>query len=152
VAIVRIEVGEPTSGLAKLAAARGWQAGRRVSALALDGERPATYMADEVIVDAGDRDLIERMREAGARVVRDATDPELPEEFRRGCRASCSCASRRSPRPARRVSRTRRSYAKSLMNSMGVVNSRTLLSGAQGGYGFRRDGRRTDRKRTTLAL
>ncbi|AXJ09948.1 S8 family serine peptidase [Arthrobacter sp. PM3] len=78
-----IDVDEASGSLARFAQARSWQSRRPIAALALDDGRPVSFVADEVIVDAGERELIARLTGLGGRIVRDASDPGLPEEFRR---------------------------------------------------------------------
>lgn len=78
-----IGVDESPTALARFALARSWKIGRRVTAFTIDDAKPTSFVADEVIVDAEDRDLIEQLVARGGRVVRDATDPELPKRFRR---------------------------------------------------------------------
>lgn len=78
-----LQIAQPTEPLARYVRSRSIQNGRRVTALTVDDAPPTAFVADEVIVDADDREIIERLVAAGARVARDATDPELPEAFRR---------------------------------------------------------------------
>ncbi|TCO62073.1 S8 family peptidase [Actinocrispum wychmicini] len=79
---MRIDIDEPHGRTARYALASANLHERTVSALRLDGRTPTTFVADEVVVDAADRDLIDRMLAHGGRIVRDVYDPDPPAEFR----------------------------------------------------------------------
>ena len=53
-----------------------------MTAVQLDDSRAAYYVADEVVVDANDPDLVREYVNLGGEVVHDGSDPELPREFR----------------------------------------------------------------------
>jgi len=77
-----VTVEQDDSALARAVLARSRVARREVTAIRLDEGRPAYYLADEVIVDAEDRDLIREYENLGGEVVNDGSHPEMPEEFR----------------------------------------------------------------------
>jgi hypothetical protein len=77
-----ISVETEGSGLARAVLARSRLARREVTAVQLDDSRPAYYVADEVVVDANDPDLVREYVNLGGEVVHDGSDPELPREFR----------------------------------------------------------------------
>lgn len=78
---MKIRVDEARGRTARSALATANVHERTVSALRLDGRTPSTFVADEVVVDAADRDLIDRMLAQGGRIVRDVYDPELQSEL-----------------------------------------------------------------------
>jgi subtilisin family serine protease len=78
-----VAIEESSGPAARRALARSNQLGRRVSALAVGEDAPATFVTDEVVVDADDRDLVELLLARGGRIVRSVHDPELPAEARR---------------------------------------------------------------------
>ena len=77
-----ISVETEDSGLARAVLARSRLPRREVTAVQLDDSRPAYYVADEVVVDANDPDLVREYVNLGGEVVHDGSDPELPREFR----------------------------------------------------------------------
>ena len=79
---MEIRVVPPDSGLAHAALVRSRVARREVTAVQLDGGPPAYYLADEVIVDGDDPDLVSEYLSLGGEVVHDGSDPELPLELR----------------------------------------------------------------------
>ena len=62
-----VTIDDGRSPLARSALARSRTAGREVVAISLDEGPPAYYVADEVVVDARDRDLVEQFLAAGGR-------------------------------------------------------------------------------------
>lgn len=77
-----IRVEEDDSGLSRAVLARSRAARRELTAVQLDESPPAYYLADEVVVDANDPDLVREYVNLGGEVVHDGSDPELPREFR----------------------------------------------------------------------
>ena len=76
-----ISVETEDSGLARAVLARSRLARREVTAVQLDDSRPAYYVADEVVVDANDPDLVKEYVNLGGEVMHDGSDPELPRKF-----------------------------------------------------------------------
>jgi hypothetical protein len=68
--------------VARLAMARTAQIGKQVGALSLGDGRGAYFMRDELVIDADDHEIIERVVAAGGRIIRENYDPEVPESFR----------------------------------------------------------------------
>lgn len=81
--MINITTCQPDSWLSRLALAQSRRSGRRVGAVRIGADEPALFLADEVIVDAADKDLIQAMIDAGGRITRADRDVMLPEEFRR---------------------------------------------------------------------
>jgi hypothetical protein len=80
--MIDIRIDEPDSWLSRAALAQSRRSGRRVGAVRVGADEPAFFMADEVIVDAADTDLIRVMLDGGGRITRADRDIALPEEFR----------------------------------------------------------------------
>lgn len=81
--MITVRTGEPDSWLSRAAVAHSRRSGRRVGAVRVGADEPVFFMADEVIIDAADDDLIGVMLDAGGRITRADRDGALPEEFRR---------------------------------------------------------------------
>lgn len=77
-----ITIEEQDSGLARAVIARSRLARREATAFQLDESAPAYYVADEVVVNAEDRDLVSAYLDLGAEIVHDGSDPDVPREFR----------------------------------------------------------------------
>jgi hypothetical protein len=85
---------DDTSYLARWAA---WQSGlreRNLAALSTGDGVPMLFAADEMLVDAGERALLDRLMAEGARVLPEAPIPPPPEEVRRTRRPNPATAPR----------------------------------------------------------